>query len=334
MILRRAVFAVLLGVVLPWSAAVIISGEFMEQKDTVIEVEQEDDNTIETLHETQSNTESIIQDDLYISVLMDDGNIEQMELDEYLIGVVLVEMPADFELEALKAQAVVARTYAVKRHYSGGKHIAAAICTNSNCCQGYCSEKEYMGNGGCESDVERIRQAVVATHNQVLTYNGKYIDATYFSCSGGKTESALAVWGSEIPYLQVVESPGEENAAHYTDTVTFSVEDFERLLGRDLTGNPKTWIGKMSYTDGGGIDTVVICGEEYKGTVLRTLLGLRSTAFTMTANDATIIVTTKGFGHRVGMSQYGAESMAVNGNTYLQILEHYYRGVRLDVLNN
>ena len=266
---------------------------------------------------------------LQIPVLMGNGNVEIMDMDAYLTAVVLQEMPAEFEMEALKAQAVVARTYALRRYEAGGKHAGAAVCTDSSCCQGFCPEEKYLSNGGDQSSVDKVRQAVYATTDQVLIYDGSLIEATYFSCSGGMTEDAQAVWGADIPYLQATESPGEERAAHYTETVNFSASEFSQLLGDELSDEPGTWLKNVTYTDGGGVASMEICGKKYTGTQLRQLLGLRSTAFVMTAVGNTVVVTTKGFGHRVGMSQYGADAMAVQGSTYSEILAHYYRGAEL-----
>lgn len=269
-----------------------------------------------------------------IPVLLKDGHTVQMDLDQYLTGVVLAEMPADFEPEALKAQAVVARTYTLKRTTAGNKHPQGAICTDSSCCQAYQTESDFLDTEKSAALLEKVRNAVDQTTDQVLTYSGTLIEATYFSCSGGRTEDAQAVWGAQIPYLQSVESPGEENAAHYIDTVTFSVEEFCRLLGGQLQGNPGEWIGEVAYTTGGGVDRIQIGEQEYLGTQLRRLLGLRSTAFIITVAGDTVTVTTKGYGHRVGMSQYGAEAMAVTGSTYEQILAHYYPGTQLQQWQN
>lgn len=260
---------------------------------------------------------------------MPEGTICRLPLEEYITSVVLREMPADFEPEALKAQAVVARTYTLRRSAAGGKHPGGDICTDPSCCQGYWEEAAYIESGGTEESLQKVKSAVNATAGQVLTYQGKLIEATYFSCSGGMTEDAAAVWGSDLPYLQAVKSPGEEKATHYTDTVSFTGKEFQDKLGIKLSGSPERWIGKVTYTDGGGVATMQIGGEEYTGTQLRQKLGLRSTAFVMTAVGNTVTVTTKGFGHRVGMSQYGADAMAVSGSTYAQILAHYYQGTEL-----
>ena len=268
---------------------------------------------------------------LYIPVEMKDGQVRQMDLEDYLVGVVLAEMPASFELEAHKAQAVVARTYALKRFKTGTKHDSGGVCTNSACCQAYRSPEDYLSDGGSEEDLNKIRSAVTATAGQVLLYDQELIEATYFSCSGGMTEDSLAVWGLDVPYLKATESPGEESAAYYTDTVYFTASEFRGKLGQNFPGAPTEWLGEQTRTDGGGVESMVIGGITYKGTTLRQLLGLRSTAFSMFADSGGITVQTRGFGHRVGMSQYGADAMAVSGSTYQQILAHYYAGTELAV---
>ena len=258
--------------------------------------------------------------------LLGNGTNTEMDLEEYLVGVVLAEMPASFEEEALKAQAVVARTYTVRAKEGKGKHDDGDICGDSACCQGYLAPIDY---GGTAEALSKVWNAVESTSGQVLTYGGKLIEATYFSCSGGTTEDAVAVWGTDVPYLQSVKSPGEEKATYYTDSVQFSVKEFASRLGINLTGKADSWLEGAKYTAGGGVDTMVIGGVTFKGTELRKLLGLRSTAFTMVATDEMITVTTRGYGHRVGMSQYGADAMAVSGSTYEEILAHYYQGTEL-----
>lgn len=264
-----------------------------------------------------------------IAVLDKTGTVRQIYEDDYLVAVVLCEMPAEFEIEALKAQAVVARTYTLRRLVSGGKHDSASVCMEPSCCQGYTSVDEYLSRGGKREDVEKIKNAVAATKNMVLTYDEELIEATYFSCSGGYTEDAQAVWGTDIPYLRATPSPGEEGAARYTDTVTFSKKEFVKKLGCDMPVDATEWVCDIVYTKGGGVKSVCLCGKEFSGTKVRQLLGLRSTAFTVTVLGDSVTVTTKGFGHRVGMSQYGADAMAANGSNYAEILMHYYQGVEL-----
>lgn len=289
---------------------------------------------VEMPNETTSTQPSDIQKDVayesVIRVLQKDGTVKQMDMVDYLTGVLLGEMPSDFEVEAFKAQAVVARTYALKRNLNGNKHEGGAVCTDSACCQSYCTVTEYLAKGGTKSAVNKARNAVEETSSLVLTYNGALIEATYFSCSGGRTEDALAVWGTDIPYLQAVDSPGEEQAAHYMDTVEFSVKDVAKLLNINPNSAPSSWMGKTTYTKGGGVASMQIAGKTFKGTDIRRILGLRSTAFTIDIVEDRILISTKGFGHRVGMSQYGAEAMAVGGCNFQEILSHYYPGTNLE----
>ena len=309
----QLICAVLLGFFLPW-IMLCIRGE----QEAVVQPQG-------TLSETQEQKLPTM------ICVIHDGTPTYMELEAYLIGVVLQEMPLDFSHEAKKAQAVVARTYALRTCEKGSKHDGlGGVCTDSSCCQAYMDPQEYLADGGKQENLDEVILAVTETAGQVLTYEGKLIDATYFSCSGGMTEDALAVWGADIPYLRATESPGEENATHYTDTVTFSAAQFQDALGISLKGSTASWLGLVEYTAGGGVDTMQIGGEIYQGTTLRKLLNLRSTAFTMTAVGDTVIVTTRGFGHRVGMSQYGAEAMAVSGSSYENILSHYYNGTTLE----
>lgn len=261
-----------------------------------------------------------------IPVLTEDGLVE-MELESYVIGVVLAEVPSSFEPEALKAQAVAARTAAL--YICQSNRHDGAVCVRYHCCQAYISQSDYASIGGTGEQRDRVRSAVEATAGQVMVYEGSLICAAYFSCSGGNTENALAVWGTDIPYLQTVESPGEEFASVFSDRVSFSPEEFQTALCVRLDGTPDSWFGDVTYTDGGGVETMTIGGVQYRGTTLRVLLGLRSTAFTVMVADNTITIETRGYGHRVGMSQYGAQAMALSGCDYGQILCHYYPGAQL-----
>ena len=270
---------------------------------------------------------------LPVLVRSGDGSVMQRDMDTYLVGVVLAEMPASFGPEALKAQAVVARTYARKAWITGGKHGDGSVCTNPGCCQAYRAEESWLTEGGKPEDLQKVRRAVRDTSGYVLTYEGELIEATYFSCSGGSTEEAQAVWGTDFPYLRAVSSPGEEDALYYSDTVVFTPEEFARRLQVSLTGEPSGWISGISYTPGGGVEAMTICGHSFSGTELRALLGLRSTAISITASAGEVSITTRGFGHRVGMSQYGADAMAASGSSWQEILAHYYRGTELTTLS-
>lgn len=265
--------------------------------------------------------------ELYIKVLMEDKSVLDMKLDEYITCVVLREMPAEFEVEALKAQAIVARTYTLRRVEIGSKHKDAAVCTVSSCCQGFLRPDDYIKDGGTEELLNKVMRAVTETESMVIVYNDALIDATYFSCSGGMTEDAMAVWGEDIPYLQSTNSPGEENAEHHIDTVRLNAKEFLQKL--QLNTDIDLLIEQITYTDGGGVDSIKICGKEFKGTDVRKKLGLRSTSFVISVVGETVTVTTRGFGHRVGMSQYGADAMAIAGSSCNEILTHYYKGVEI-----
>lgn len=315
---KEVLFALIMGLVLP---GILLQAVRPEPAHT----EQGTEN-----NETQQSKPDAVG---VFPVLMSDGTVVHMELDDYVTGVVLAEMPAEFDPEALKAQAVAARTYALKRFQSGEKHEQGAVCTNSACCQSYCSRSDFLKQGESEASLQKVISAVKETQHEVLLYDGKLIEATYFSCSGGKTEDAMAVWGAEIPYLRPVESPGEEQATYYTNTVAFELKEFAARMELDYGKLYGNWIGTITYTPGGGVDTMNIAGQSYKGITVRQKLDLRSTAFVITAVGNTVTITTKGFGHRVGMSQYGAEAMAVSGSTYDEILAHYYQGAQLRTLN-
>ena len=269
-----------------------------------------------------------------ITVLRD-GDAQEEDFETYLTQVVLSEMPADFATEALKAQAVAARTFA-RRQMAGGKHADADVCSQSACCQACLSVDALQERYGAAFDAawDKASNAVQQTQDEVLTYGGALIDAVYFSCSGGRTEAAVAVWGGEIPYLQSVPSPGEEDAPRETETLTFTAEEFRDRItparpDADLSGAPETWFGAVRYTAGGGIGTLELGDASFTGTELRRLLGLRSTDIEFSPQEDGVTVTTHGFGHRVGLSQYGAEAMAQAGRRFDEILLHYYQGTEI-----
>ncbi|MBE6942292.1 MAG: SpoIID/LytB domain-containing protein [Ruminococcaceae bacterium] len=268
-----------------------------------------------------------------IWVLTADGNTQWMVLEEYLIGVILAEMPTTYAHDALCAQAVVARTYALKRQ-QGSRHPMGAVCTDASCCQAYIDIAQYLNGHGYEEDVANARRAAEKTAGMVVTYEGELIEATYYHCSGGLTEDSVVVWGVDYPYLQVVESPGEEEMDGYAESVWYSTADLEAMLDRTLPGTPDSWLGWTTYTVGGGVEHMLFAGIQYTGVELRKLLELNSTVFTMTAEGDGLRIDTLGKGHRVGMSQTGAQAMALAGNTWQQILAHYYPGTRIDKMED
>lgn len=263
-----------------------------------------------------------------LTLLTEDGEVVTLTLDNYLTGVLLAEIPVSFEPEAAKAQAVVSRTYALRR-VANSKHAQADICASPNCCQGWNDPATAR-----PEDAAFARSAVEGTDGMVLTYGGSLIDATFFSCSGGRTEAAVAVWGSDVPYLQSVDSPGED-APHNEDVEVFSVQDFAQKIQQAapeaaLSGSPESWFGNVTATQGDGVASLEIGGVSFTGTDLRSILGLRSTMFDLSVTEDEIRIETRGFGHRVGMSQYGADAMALSGSTWEEILLHYYTGVTIE----
>jgi len=269
-------------------------------------------------------------------IRLDTGQgVESLPLDQYLTGVLLAEMPASFEPEALKAQAVAARTFALRR-MSQSKHWDCDLCGSSGCCQAWLSQsavREKLGSAW-EGYWKKAADAVEATKGQVLHYNGQLIDAVYFSCSGGMTEAAAAVWGSDVPYLQPVSSPGEEQASRYQSEVRVPLKQFQSQLEQEngavrFGANPAAWFGELVQTPGNGVYTMEIGGQTFRGTVLRRLFGLNSTCFAVSVEQDAVVFSVTGFGHRVGMSQYGANAMAVEGKSYQEILQHYYTGVEI-----
>ena len=318
--------ALLLVIFLPVLLLEPIEDELPEAMVLVIEAEAQ-----EQKHEEQ-------QADMVLR-LKTGQEILELPLETYLIGVVLSEMPASFELEALKAQAVAARTFTM-RQMENSKHTDCDVCADSSCCQAW-SSREAMEEKLGETFLQywqKAQEAVKQTAGEVLTYEGNLIEAVYFSCSGGATEDAVAVWGSEVPYLQSVTSTGEEQASKYQSTTAVPLERFQQLLrgenpAVDLSGVPSGWFGTLTRTEGGGVEVMEIGGQQFSGTTLRSLFGLNSTKFSIEITEEEILFQVSGYGHRVGMSQYGANAMAKAGKTYDEILLHYYTGVTLETKN-
>ena len=317
---REILLSVIMGMILP---GILLNWKVEERERTPGPTEFRPLETLQSAQRVRLN----------MKLRCADGTLAEMDMDEYLVGVVLAEMPSTFKIEAKKAQAVAARTFALKAGVTGGKHGDGSVCAEPGCCQAYLTNAEYLDKGGSQGAIDDARAAVDATSGYVLTYQGQLIEATYFSCSGGSTEDAVAVWGTDFPYLRAVESPGEEAAAHHSDTVSFTKQELQDRLGIILSGKPDSWIGTATYTAGGGVNTISIGGKTFSGTVLRASLGLRSTAFTMEPAGDGVNIITKGFGHRVGLSQYGADAMAASGSSFVEILAYYYRGTTLELTN-
>ena len=272
-----------------------------------------------------------------LRVLMKGGGVVEMTLADYLWRVVAAEMPAGFEPEALKAQAVCARTYTLWKTAAGSHGEEADICADSSCCQAYTDPAEAAEKWG-EHNGEysaKIARAVADTDGQVLTYEGELIQAVFFSSSTYTTEDAAAVWGSSLPYLVSVESPEGDEVPNYRSTVTLTAEQMRALAvsaGASLSGKTSGWISGISYTASGRVASLKFGDVTLSGGGARTLFGLRSACFTVRETDGVFTFSVTGYGHGVGMSQYGANAMAAAGKTWQEIVTHYYTGIKIEHL--
>lgn len=257
---------------------------------------------------------------------------EKLSLDKYLVGVVAAEMPAEFELEALKAQALSARTYIVKQMMGKEKTGLpdGALVTDTEMHQVFKNEKELKQIWGMDYKwkIKKISQAVKETDGQILMYDGEPITATFFSTSNGYTENSEDYWSNPFPYLRSVSSPWDEKSPKFSSQKIIPKAEFERKLGVSLKNGSS--LGKIvARTEGRRVGKVDINGKVLSGKEIREKLELKSSDFTWTLKGNNIVINTKGYGHGVGMSQYGANGMAQEGKNYQEIVKHYYKGVEV-----
>lgn len=265
--------------------------------------------------------------------------VEIMALDVYLQGVVRGEMPASFELEALKAQAAAERTYIYYQLAAGRKeaHPNADVCTDPSCCNAWLSEEAAREKWGGDFDgwESRIEEAVAATDGQVALYDGQPILAVFHSSSAGKTAGAGDVWSGDMPYLRSVDSPeGEETVPNYYSAAEFTAAEAKALLAQahpELTfsGGPDKWFGAVEKDESGRVGTVEVCGAPLRGVEVRRIFSLRSACFTIDAAADRVTFRVTGYGHGVGMSQYGANELARQGRTWQEILLWYYADITI-----
>ena len=289
--------------------------------------------------ETSAEPESAaggLDSELSFTVLTADG-VETVTMSDWLPGVVAGEMPALFEEEALKAQAVAARTYIM---YSMGRekpaHPEADVCDDPACCKAHSTDEALREKWGesYEENMARVLEAVRSTDGEYMSYGGEVIQAVFHSSSSGRTEDSAAIWQAE-PYLVSVESPETaEDVPNYVTSVTVSPEDFREAVltvhpEAEFGEDPAFWLGAAVRDASGRVESVDIGGTQVPGTELRTLFQLRSTAFTLDYTAEGFLFTVTGYGHGVGMSQYGANVMAEDGADYEEILTHYYPGAEL-----
>lgn len=274
-----------------------------------------------------------------VRVLLADDSVVTLSMADYLWRVVAAEMPASFEPDALSAQATTARTYTLYRMVNGStRHEGADICTDSSCCQAYLDPSQAVASWGEDAAwySQKIADAIADTDGQVILYQGEPIDALFFSSVAGSTLDAVEVWGTEVPYLSAVDSPEGEEVPSYSTQQQVPLAQFQEAIllaypDADLSGDASGWLGEVTYSSNGGIAQLELGGVTVTGTSLRTLFSLRSTHFTLTLDDEMAIFSVTGYGHGVGMSQYGANALAKEGYSWQEILYWYYQGVAIEV---
>lgn len=271
-----------------------------------------------------------------------DAAIDEMDLESYLAGVVAAEMPHSFHYEALKAQAVASRTFALSRmqglYGSTDGHYGADVCTDPGHCQAWISRERFLETYGNEEDWEKICRAVSETHNVVIQYDGVLINPLYHSNSGGVTEDIEDVWNNvgKVPYLRSVYSPYEEDYSQYEKINVFSWDEIKRRTEKrypeaGLGNDPAQDMEIMSYSASGRIDSIRLGSVIITGTEFRELLGLPSTNLEISFIDGNQVeILSRGFGHGVGMSQCGADALGSKGYDYEEILKFYYTGVTVE----
>ncbi len=291
-------------------------------------------------------TQSAGYDDATMLRLQTDGAVRELTLREYLIGVVAAEMPAGFPEEALKAQAVAARTYTLYKmslYADGGGesgHADADLCDDPAHCEAFADLETQSVSLWGEGEAiyrQRVEQAVDSTDGLILIYDGEPIAAVFCAASTPLTESAADVWGSDLPYLISVESPGGQDCSRYEDTVTISQEAFAAAVQTewpeaDFSKPPAEWFNDSHRSQAGSVLDVLVGGVRLTGSEVRQTVGLNSANFTVRVQGDDLVFSTIGYGHGVGLSQYGARYMALEGRSYDEILSHYYPGTALQLL--
>lgn len=323
-----------------------VSPQKEETQETVASKPEQTETTDE-LQQSQANEVGQVETPAESSIRLlhsNSGEIQELNIDEYLYGVVASEMPANFEIEALKAQAVVARTYTIYQIINNSsKHENADICDNYACCQAWIAKEERLAKWNteeAESNWNKIVEAVNSTTGKIVTYQGAPINAFFHANSGGVTESSLNIWGGiDYPYLKSVETAGEEGYTQYASQVVLNQQELlEKIKTKyedcEIDFSQENCIQILEYTTSGRVKTIKFGNKEIAGTEARTLLGLKSTNFTFSRDGENIIFSVTGYGHGVGMSQTGADALAKAGSNYEAIIKHFYTNVEITEVNS
>lgn len=263
------------------------------------------------------------------------GEVQQVPRRDYLIGAVAAEMPLSWPDEALKAQAVAAHSYVLYCRDHATAANGAWLSADPARRQGYLTDAVLHSYWGTRYDANYIRLSALVDSvlTQVLCYEGAPAGTSYFAISNGRTETSENVWGTALPYLVSVDSSTDLSADHYEYALTLSAQQTaQQLAALGLTADlaaPEQWFGTPEYTAAGYVAALPVCGQRITGTALRQALGLRSTCFTVRYESGAFCFTTKGYGHGVGLSQWGAKALAEQGQNFADILAHYYPGTSL-----
>lgn len=253
-----------------------------------------------------------------VQVERNDGMIN-LDIEAYLQGVIGSEMPASFEMEALKAQAVAARTFACKREYKVDDTTSSQVYHDDE-------QLKEIWKENYEANASKIKEAITSTAGEIITYEGTCITAAFFSSSTGATNNSEDYWKDEVPYLRSVDSPWDQEVENYRQSITLKALDFSNQLGFEHTISE---IKDIVLFENGYVKSIHIDGIIFSGREMREKLKLRSSAFEIERDGDNIIITTHGYGHGIGLSQYGAQAMALSGKRYDEIIKHYYTGVEI-----
>ena len=275
-----------------------------------------------------------------VRLLDREGQVQELNMEEYLWSVVAAEMPASFQPEALKAQACAARTYTANlQAHPSDKHPQADVCADSSCCQAYIAPALARARWGLNAQEysDKITAAVQATDGLGILCDGAPIQALFFSSAAGRTVDAVEVWGREFSYLKGVDSPEGEEVPNYRSQVVLTAEQVRQMVldaypGADLSGDGAGWFSQRTENSAGGVASMLVGGVTLTGSQLRSLFSLRSTNFTVTYGAGSFTFDVVGYGHGVGMSQYGANAMAAQGKNFQEILTWYYTGAEVGPL--
>ena len=335
--MKKILIYLLILIFICFSIPIIFTSEFSKR---TFSEEISENNKVENKDKVSESTYDYKKYKTIKLLHKDSEKVEEVALDEYLYGVVSAEMPASFEKEALKAQAVVARTYTIYKIVNNdGKHKDADICDDSTCCQAWISKENRLSKWKEEernSNWSKIVEAVNDTQGKIITYEGKPINAFFHSNSGGTTEAPINVWGgSGYPYLQSVSTSGEDAYSQYNSEAEFTKKEFEEKIKKEHSNfkidyKKEECIKVEEYTEGNRVKTVKIGNLELSGVEVRNIFGLKSANFEISIKDDKIKFQVIGYGHGVGMSQTGADSLEKKKKNYEDIIHHFYTGVEIE----